>query len=416
MHGFYALFTNRLGLFLFFSFTSFLFADVKTGADVFFEKHQGLISGKKVALLSHNCAVNAQLKSTLALCKEKGVDLAAVFAPEHGYYGSSYAYQKISDDILPSGIPIYSLHGDSRRPSSKMLKGVDVVIIDLQDVGLRCYTYLSTMLYMMEEAAKYQIEVIVLDRPNPINGYTVDGPLLDKSLRSFIGYLNVPLCHGMTMGELANFFNQEEKLGAKLRVIPMEGWKRSMSFEQTGLKWVPTSPQIPEYSTTHVYPMTNLLGSLSVVSIGIGYTLPFKVIGAPWIDAEKLTAYLRQKNIKGVDFQPFYFRPFFGKFKAQDCEGVLLVVEDPQKTLPVWTQFELMDALRKLYPAQFKEALAHMKGSKRSSFEKACGSTKVLELFEKNPEPLHILKKQMNNDRRSFTAKRKKYLNPAYGA
>ena len=199
-----------------------------------------------------------------------------------------------------------------------MLKGIDLLIYDIQDIGSRSYTFLSTLLYVMEEAAKQQIKVMVLDRPNPINGIVMDGPMLEEKWRSFLGYINVPYCHGMTIGELAQYFNGEYKIGCDLEVIPMKGWKRTMSFKDTHLPWVPTSPHVPEAETALVYPVTGILGELGIVNIGIGYTLPFKLIGAPWIQAEAFAEQLNQQQFPGVRFLPFYYRPFYGKFEGEN--------------------------------------------------------------------------------------------------
>ena len=206
--------------------------------------------------------------------RKKGVFLKALFSPEHGLTGLAYSWEKVKDH-KEDGIPVYSLHGETRRPTAAMLKDLDVLIYDIQDIGVRPYTYISTLFYSMEEAAKRHMQFVVLDRPNPINGHMIDGPMLEEQWRSYIGYINIPYCHGMTIGELAEYFNAEYKIGCNLKVVAMEGWSRDMTFKDTGLHWVPTSPHIPEAETPLFFATTGLIGELNIVNIGIGYTLPF---------------------------------------------------------------------------------------------------------------------------------------------
>ena len=240
--------------------------------------------------------------------------LVALFAPEHGLWGVAHAGEAVAHAKDKEGIPVYSLHGSTRRPTAEMLAGIDLLIYDVQDIGTRSYTYISTLFYVMEEAAKAKIPVLILDRPNPINGLTIDGPMLEEKWRSFVGYLNVPYVHGMTVGELARYFNAVYKIGCEVHVIPMKGWKRAMSFSETGLAWIPTSPHIPEADTPLYYPVTGILGELELVNIGIGYTQPFKLIGAPWIRAEEFSQKLNQAKLPGVTFLPAYYKPFYGTF------------------------------------------------------------------------------------------------------
>ncbi|HEV8051045.1 MAG TPA: DUF1343 domain-containing protein [Parachlamydiaceae bacterium] len=301
------------------------------------------------------------MECTLDLLKAKAnqynFTITAIFAPEHGLTGSDHALENVGNSQTVDGIPVYGLFGKTQRPTREMLEKIDLLIFDIQDIGSRSYTYITTLFYAMEEAAKFRVPVIVLDRPNPINGTVVDGPMLDEKWRSIVGYINVPYCHGMTVGELANFFNREYHVGCDLTVIPMENWNRKMNFSETGLMWVPTSPNIPEPSSPLYYPMTGILGELSIVSIGIGYTLPFKVVGAPWINGEAFAKTLNSQNFPGVHFQPFCFKPFNGKFVREECQGGLIVVTDPLIYEPVSTQYLLIGILKSLYPIKFKEAL-----------------------------------------------------------
>jgi uncharacterized protein YbbC (DUF1343 family) len=228
---------------------------VDLGVDVFFHEGQAeRLKGKKVGLITNHTGVNSDLVPTYEafINNKQGFELVALFAPEHGFRGEAYADQACEDIPNFKGIPVYSLYGKTRRPSDKMLSGIDILIYDIQDVGSRSYTFISTLFLVMEEAAKKKIQVIVLDRPNPMGGLIVDGPMLQEKWRSFIGYVNVPYCHGMTIGELSIFFNHEYKIGCDLKVIPMRGWKRDMLFNDTHLHWVPTSPYIPEADSPHV--------------------------------------------------------------------------------------------------------------------------------------------------------------------
>lgn len=294
-----------------------------------------------------------------------------------------------------------------------MLEGIDLLVYDIQDIGSRSYTFITTLFYVMEEAAKKKIPVIVLDRPNPINGITIDGPMLEESLRSMVGYINIPYCYGMTIGELALFFNKEYKVGCNLEVIPMKGWVRSMSYRDTGLPWIPTSPYIPESDTPLYYPMTGILGELSLVNIGIGYTLPFKLVGAPWITAAELAKTLNGFRYPGVFFTPFFYRPFYGKFKNENCEGVLITVSDPLKYKPLATQFLIIETLKKLYPKAFQSAV-ELNHGKQEIFSKVIGSKKVWEHLLNKRSFTAELRNLHEGEKKNFYEKRKAYLIPSY--
>ena len=392
-------------------------AYVKVGADVLFEDSISLLKGKKIGLITNSSAVNRDLKTTFELLKtqQKDYTLVCVFAPEHGFYGSAYAYEEVLDQSLEN-IPLYGLFGARRRPTEEMLSTVDLLIYDVQDIGTRSYTFISTLFYCMEEAAKASVPLIVLDRPNPMGGIVVDGPLVEEKWRSFLGYVNVPYCHGMTIGELARFFNEEYKVGCALKVIPMQGWKRGMSFGETGLSWVPTSPQIPESDTPFFYPATGLIGHCSMVNIGIGYTLPFKLIGAPWIEADKLAAALNQQKLPGVYFQSFYYRPFFGKFKLENCQGVRIVITDFNQFLPVTTQFTIMGVLKNLYPKKFEETmeLVRTNANKKDVFNKLNGGEEILAILTKEKYIIWKLRDLCSRAREKFLPLRQKYLEKNY--
>lgn len=392
-------------------------AGIQLGIDqLLTDTHVHKLKNKRIGIVTNQTGFNSQLKPTFDLLKERAKEykIVALFAPEHGFYGREYASDQVEHDKSEEGIPIFSLHGETRRPTEAMLKNIDLLIYDIQDIGSRSYTFISTLFYVMEEAAKKNIPVMVLDRPNPINGLVCDGPMLENGIRSIVGYINVPYCHGMTIGELATYFNEEYKVGCKLEVIPMKGWHRTMSYRDTGLPWIPTSPHIPEPDTPLYYPVTGILGELGIVSIGVGYTLPFKVTGSPWINAFEFSKALNNCRLSGVFFTPFFFRPFYGKFKGEDCQGVLITVTQPTRYKPVHIQFAIIDTLKKLYPKQFAEAIKSC--TSKEIFCKVVGTKKVWSMLQEKKAIAAEFRLLHEVERRAFLEKRKKYLIPSYTA
>jgi uncharacterized protein YbbC (DUF1343 family) len=395
-----------------FLFSPVFCADVKTGIDLFFTADNiKLLHGKRVGLITNHTGINSNLISTIDLFKENGIEykLTAIFSPEHGINGASYAADKINNTTV-TNIPVFSLHGITKRPTDEMLKGIDVIVYDIQAIGSRSYTYEATLFYVMEEAAKRHIEVIVLDRPNPINGLMIDGPMMEDKWRSFLGYINIPYCHGMTPGELATYFNEEYHVGCKLTVISMKGWQRWMSFKDTSLPWVPTSPNIPEPDTPFYYPTTGILGEFNLVSIGIGYTLPFKVVGAPWIDGTKLAKALNNLKLPYVRFLPFHFKPFLGPYKNEDCEGIKIVITDPINYRPVTTQYCIIGILKTLYPEQVKEKFLSMTPAQHDLFCQLNGGDELLKIFQTEKYITWKWAQFQEKERKEFSEKRKKYL------
>lgn len=392
---------------------------VKTGIDRLMENdYAKLLKGKRIGLITNQTAMSNDFKSTANVLKanaaSKNFKLIALFAPEHGINGTISAAQSVDDAKDSDLLPIYSLHGTTQRPTDQMLKDITLLIFDIQDIGSRSYTYINTMFYAMEEAAKRGIAFMVLDRPNPINGITVDGPLLENKWRSFLGYINIPYCHGMTAGELALFFNKEYQVGCKLDVVPMQGWKRQMSFQETGLQWIPTSPYIPEANTPFFYPTTGIIGELKLVNIGIGYTLPFKVIGAPWIQATQFAAQLNSQKFAGVHFEPFYYKPMYGRFAKQDCQGVLIQITDPLVFKPVSTQYLILGMLKGLYPEKFQDAIVDFKKNK-DTICKLNGTEEAYRLMVEEKNIVWKLCALAKKDREEFLKKRQKYLIADYG-
>ncbi len=399
---------------LFFLICSCLFAEptIRLGVDLFFEEHHYVsLKGKNVALITNHTGVDSQLRTTIELLVNVAKDfkLVALFSPEHGLAGVSYAGEHVGDK-KEGEAPCYSLHGEYRRPTAEMLKGIDVIIYDIQEVGCRSYTYATTLYYVMEEAAKQKIEVIVLDRPNPLGGNIVDGPMLRPENRSFLGYINVPYCHGMTIGELARFFNAEYRVRCQLHVIPMRGWTRNMTFQETGLTWIPTSPQIPESDTPFFYPTTGILGELELVSIGVGYTLPFKIVGAPWIQAKNLADALNRQKLGGVKFVPFYFKPFFGPYKNEECEGIRIVITDPKKYRPVTIDYLIIGVLKSLYPREVMHRLQGLSDKKRATFCHVNGTPAIWDILFHEKFAGWKMASVDQEERLAFLEKRKKYL------
>lgn len=398
---------------LIFLFSSLFPDTIELGVDVFFaEGYLQQLKGKNIGLVTNQTGVNKKLASTadLLMKEAKEFSIVALFSPEHGFFGNFYANEKVEGVSNKDRIPLYSLFGETRRPTDEMLKGIDVLIYDIQDIGVRSYTYATTLFYVMEEAAKRKIEVIVLDRPNPLNGLTVDGGMLEDKWRSFIGYINVPYCHGMTIGELAQFFNEEYDIFCSLKVIPMKGWERRMSFKETGLTWIPTSPHVPEEDSPLFYASTGILGELDVVNIGVGYTLPFKVVGAPWIDATLFAEKLNKERLPGVYFVPFHYKPFYGSFKGQECHGVLIRIIAQNKYHPASVGYLLMGTLKNLYPIELKKKLDKVSESQKKLFCKANGNEEIYQLFSKESSISWKMIGYQQKERKQFKERRKKHL------
>ena len=328
-------------------------ARVLTGIDVLERDGFKQLAGMRVGLVTNQTGRDGAGRSTIdVLYKAPNVKLVALFSPEHGIRGA--ADEKVSDSKdEQTGLPIYSLYGETRRPRPEQLKDLDVLVFDIQDIGTRFYTYISTLGYVMEEAARVQRPVIVLDRPNPIGGLEVEGPVADANKLSFTAYHAIPVRYGMTIGELGQLFNQERKLGCDLRVIKMEGWQRPMWLDETNLLWVNPSPNMRSLTEATLYPGIGLLETTNV-SVGRGTDTPFEVVGAPWIDGRELASYLNSQRIAGVRFVPLRFTPASSVFKGEECGGINIIITDRARFRPVFNGLEIAVALRKLYPAQWK--------------------------------------------------------------
>ncbi len=328
-------------------------AKVLTGIDVLERDGFKQLAGLRVGLVTNHTGRDRSGRQTVdVLSKATNVKLVALFAPEHGIRG--VADENVSDTKdEQTGLPIYSLYGESRRPKPEQLKDLDALVYDIQDVGVRFYTYTTTLGYLMEEAAKAKLPVFVLDRPNPINGVDVEGPPADADKLSFTAYHTTPVRHGLTVGELAQLYNDERKIGCDLRVIKMENWRRAMWFDATGLTWVNPSPNMRSLTEAALYPGIGLLETTNI-SVGRGTDTPFEIIGAPWLDGPKLASNLNGRKIAGVRFVPIHFTPKSSVFKNEDCSGVNIVVTDRSRFQSVFTGVEIAVALHQLFPAEWK--------------------------------------------------------------
>jgi len=317
----------------------------------------GKFRGARVAALIHPASVSAKLEHASHILEKHNGDLfriVAFFGPQHGFLGQtqdnmvewkSYQHARL-------GVPVYSLYGENREPTAEMLQSVDVVLADLQDVGARYYTFIWTLYLCLRACEKHGVAVVVLDRPNPINGLTIEGPVLDPAYKSFVGMHPIPVRHGRTLGELAQKFREEVFSGTRLSVLPMKGWKREMWFDQTGLPWVMPSPNMPTLDAATVYPGMCLLEGTNI-SEGRGTTRPFEIFGAPFIDAERLCRELNNSKLPGVFFRENYFQPTFHKFAGELCGGAQLHVIDRAIFQPFQTAVEIIQCIRKVYPDSF---------------------------------------------------------------
>ena len=327
-------------------------ARVQTGLDVLEAEKFARLRGKRIGLITNHTGVDAQGRRNIdVLAKAQGVTLVALFSPEHGLAG--HADEKVSSTKDPTtSLPVYSLYGDTRRPTDEMLQGIDALVFDIQDAGVRFYTYTVTMAYCMEEAAKRKISFFVLDRPNPMGGDIVEGPMLDPDKTSFVAYYPVPVRYGLTIGELAQFFNEENHIGADLHVITMRNWHRNYFFESTGIKWIPPSPALRTAKGSVLYPGIEILQA-SGVSVGRGTQTPFEEFGAPWMNGEEVAAALNERHLPGLRFTPKDFIPIGGPHSGQRCGGVSILVTDRFTARTMRLGLEIAEVLQRLYPKDF---------------------------------------------------------------
>jgi uncharacterized protein YbbC (DUF1343 family) len=327
-------------------------APTLTGIDVLESQNFQPLAGKRIGLITNQTGIDRTGRTTISLLAHApGVTLVALFSPEHGIAGTDDA--AISSSVDPAtGLPIYSLYGATKRPTDAMLNGIDALVFDLQDAGVRFYTYITTMGYAMEAAAQHHIAFFVLDRPDPLGGQRVAGPMLDPARTAFTAYFPMPVIPGMTLGEMAQMFNAENRIGCDLHVIEMQNWRRSEWFDDTGLPWVSPSPNLRSFQAELLYPGVEILQSAGV-SVGRGTAAPFEQFGAPWISAAQLIAELNRRKIPGARFAPARFTPDTGVHQGELCEGARIEITDRAAFDPMRTGIEIASALRQLYPANF---------------------------------------------------------------
>jgi uncharacterized protein YbbC (DUF1343 family) len=386
-----------------------LTAQVKTGIEVLAECDFDLLKGKRVGLVTNPTGVDRHLRSTIDILNEH-VDLTALFGPEHGVRGDFSAGDHVEDRVDErTGIPVFSLYGKSRKPDPASLEEVDVIVYDIQDIGVRSYTFISTMGLVMEAAAESGKEVVILDRPNPLGGNRVEGPLVEEGFYSFVSQYSIPYIYGLTCGELALMLNGERMLGGgvscRLEVVPMEGWNRGMTFDQTGLQWVPTSPHIPYGATSFFYPATGIIGELNPNMIGIGYTLPFQTLVTEQVDAGRLSDSLNALGLQGLIFRPIYLKPYYMARKGEALQGVQIHLTDPAKAVLTEIQFLFLQEARKINPLfdPFRGKEDRFRG-----FDMVCGSDRLRKSMMEDFN-FEKLREYWNGDSEAFQKLSEKY-------
>lgn len=387
-------------------------ARVMTGLEVLRESGFAELKGKRAGLITNPTGVDHELRSGIdILFRAPGVILAALYGPEHGVRGEYSAGEIIGSADDPStGLRVYSLYGSTRKPTKEMLEGIDVLVYDIQDIGSRSYTYISTLGLAMEAAAENNIPFIVLDRPNPLGGVRIEGPLVEPGFVSFVSQYPIPYVHGLTTGELAMLLNGEGLLanGLKcdLKVIRMKGWKREMSFSETGLPWVPSSPHIPNALTCLLYPATGIMGELYVASIGVGYTTPFQTFATEWIDADSLANNLNELGLPGIRFRPVHYKPYYSVSLGKMVHGVQIHITDEKAAQLSLIQFYILQEIHKLWPD--KDLFGMCDPSRLDMFDKVCGSDRIRKEFTRAYRVESILD-LWNGPANDFRIKARKY-------
>lgn len=361
---------------------------IKTGIEVLKEQHFACLKGKRVGLITNPTGVDNTMRSTIdILYNAPEVNLVALYGPEHGVRGDAHAGDHVDElKDATTGLPVYSLYGKTRKATPEMLKDIDVLVYDIQDIGCRSFTYISTMGLAMEAAAENGKEFIVLDRPNPLGGQKIEGNLTEEDCVSFVSQFKIPYLYGLTCGELALMLNGERMLNGgiqcALRVVKMKGWKRKMDYTQTGLQWVPSSPHIPHAHSAFFYPVSGILGELGYVSIGVGYTIPFQMFAAPWMEAHALADKLNTHQLPGVEFRPIYLKPFYSVGKGEQLQGVQVHLTNVQEAPLAEIQFRVMEAIATLWPEH--AVFDHADKGRFNMFDKVSGSKQIRTRFSQH--------------------------------
>ncbi len=361
---------------------------VETGLETLMKSNFAILKGKRVGLVTNPTGVDRSLRSTVdILFKAPGVKLVALYGPEHGVRGDFTAGDYVDSEQDPStGLPVYSLYGKTRKPTKEMLRDIDMLVYDIQDIGSRSYTFISSLGLLMEAAAENNIPVVVLDRPNPLGGIRMEGAITRPGFFSFVSQFAIPYIHGLTVGELAMLLNGEGMLtdGVKcdLQVVKMSGWSRRMYFEETGLQWVPSSPHVPHNDSPLFYPATGIAGELYAVSIGVGYTIPFQTFAAEWINADSLADRLNGLKLPGVIFRPIHYKPYYSTLQGKMVHGVQIHLTDPSVAPLSLLQFYIMQEAHTLWPD--RNLFEICEPSRLSMFDKVCGTDEVRKAFTKS--------------------------------
>lgn len=360
---------------------------VTSGLENLVKNNFKILAGKRVGLITNPTGVDRNLRSGIDIFyASRGFKLVALYSPEHGIRGEFTAGESVGTVKDPAtGLPVFSLYGKTRKPTAEMLKDIDVLVYDVQDIGSRSYTFISTLGLAMEAAAENNIQFVVLDRPNPLGGIRMEGPITRKGFISFVSQYPVPYIHGLTVGELAKFLNEEGLLTngikCRLEVVKMSGWERQMSFVETGLPWVPSSPHIPHAESPLFYPATGIIGELYVISIGVGYTLPFQLFASEWFDADSLANNLNSLKLKGMTFRPVHYKPYYSVSQGKNIHGVQIHFTDNQTASLSLIQFYILQEAHKLWPE--KDVFKLCDKSRLDMFDKVCGTDKIRIEFSK---------------------------------
>lgn len=359
-------------------------AKVQTGIEVLRADGFKLLEGKRVGLTTNPTGVDSNLKSTIDILWEaENVNLVALYGPEHGVRGNVHAGDVVDNEVdKKTGLKMYSLYGKTKKPNKEMMDEIDVMVYDIQDNGCRSYTYISTMGMLMEACIEHGKELIVLDRPNPLGGEKIEGCLVEDGYISFVSQFKIPYLYGQTPGELALYLNATDyENKCKLTVVEMKGWERDMTWDETGLEWIVASPHVPHGQSAVFYPVTGIFGEFGYISIGVGYTLPFEVMGAPWISADTLAEAMNALELPGLEFRPIYYKPYYSTFQGELCQGVQIHILDYEKARLSEVQFLVVQELMRLWPEKDWFKLCNQK--RFGMFDKVCGTNKIREMFGK---------------------------------
>ena len=370
------------------------------------DSYKEVFEGRRVGIITNHTAYDRDGRFIVDVFRSMAdVKVTALFSPEHGLWGTERDGKKVGDQTHPDyNLPVYSLYGKTQKPTSDMLRNIDVLVFDIQDIGARFYTYVYTMSLAMEAAAENGKTFIVLDRPNPINGVSVQGNILEPAQASFVGLYPIPVRHGMTAGELAKMFNGQGWLAGRVKadliVVPMEGWRRRMWYDRTGLRFIKTSPNMPDLETAAIYPGLCLLEGTNV-SEARGTTMPFRQFGAPWIDSKLLAERLNTLNLPEMRFEPVSFTPTSSKYKGRECHGVRIIVSDRDRLEPYSSGIRIVNEICRMYPDQLKWRTGH--------FDRLCGTSKIRNAIT-NDSSLDVLQNKWRRELESFLKIRAGYL------